>query len=230
MNGPPRPVTVLFVVEGGPAGGRLHLHDCLQGRHRMSERRWAWTTARDASRWRCSVLAWPRSRLAAQAARRPAARTGGGERADRDHRGRAGAGAEPAASPSSPAMSTPSRARRLRTDQLRVFYAGEEERRPPAASRRCRRIEAEGNVIITQPGEVADGQQRGLRPRRRQDGADRQRRAHPRQERGPGRPARRTTATRACRRFVHRKPGGEQGERVRALFVPEPSRQPSARP
>ena len=30
MNGPPRPVTVLFVVEGGRPVGALHLHDCLK--------------------------------------------------------------------------------------------------------------------------------------------------------------------------------------------------------
>ena len=30
MNGPPRPVTVLFVVEGDRPVGALHLHDCLK--------------------------------------------------------------------------------------------------------------------------------------------------------------------------------------------------------
>jgi arabinose-5-phosphate isomerase len=30
MNGPPQPVTVLFVVEGERPVGALHLHDCLK--------------------------------------------------------------------------------------------------------------------------------------------------------------------------------------------------------
>jgi arabinose-5-phosphate isomerase len=30
MNGPPRPVNVLFVVDGDRPVGALHLHDCLK--------------------------------------------------------------------------------------------------------------------------------------------------------------------------------------------------------
>ena len=30
MNGPPRPVNVLFVIEGDRPVGALHLHDCLK--------------------------------------------------------------------------------------------------------------------------------------------------------------------------------------------------------
>ena len=30
MNGPPRPVTVLFVLDGDRPVGALHLHDCLK--------------------------------------------------------------------------------------------------------------------------------------------------------------------------------------------------------
>jgi arabinose-5-phosphate isomerase len=30
MNGPPRPVNVLFVIDGDRPIGALHLHDCLK--------------------------------------------------------------------------------------------------------------------------------------------------------------------------------------------------------
>ncbi len=47
----------------------------------------------------------------------------------------------------------------LSADQLRVFYYGEEEERPAAASPSgsIRRIEAEGNVFVSSPRETAQG-------------------------------------------------------------------------
>jgi len=45
----------------------------------------------------------------------------------------------------------------LRTDLLRVFYTSEEERQASGSQQTVRLLEAEGNVIITQPGETAEG-------------------------------------------------------------------------
>ena len=45
----------------------------------------------------------------------------------------------------------------LRADELRVFYASDEERRADANQQSVKRLEADGNVIITQPGETAEG-------------------------------------------------------------------------
>ncbi|MGD9512044.1 MAG: LptA/OstA family protein [Geminicoccaceae bacterium] len=45
----------------------------------------------------------------------------------------------------------------LRTDLLRVFYTSEEERRASGSQQTVRLLEAEGNVIVTQPGETAEG-------------------------------------------------------------------------
>jgi lipopolysaccharide export system protein LptA len=45
----------------------------------------------------------------------------------------------------------------LRTDKLRVFYASDEERQASGSQQSVRRLEAEGNVIITRPGETAEG-------------------------------------------------------------------------
>ena len=79
-------------------------------------------------------------------------------------------------------------------------------------------------MLITQPGETAEGDSGGYDLAARQDGADRRRRPHARQERGQGRPA--------GRRPQHRRVGGDawtsrrgrrrRDQRVRALFVPEP--------
>jgi lipopolysaccharide export system protein LptA len=46
---------------------------------------------------------------------------------------------------------------RLRTDLLRVFYASSEERQASGNQQSVRRLEAEGQVVITKPGEVATG-------------------------------------------------------------------------
>jgi lipopolysaccharide export system protein LptA len=45
----------------------------------------------------------------------------------------------------------------LRTDLLRVFYTSEEERLASGSQQTVRLLEAEGNVLITQPGETAEG-------------------------------------------------------------------------
>ena len=45
----------------------------------------------------------------------------------------------------------------LRTDLLRVFYTSDEERKATGTQQTVRRLEAEGNVVITQPGETATG-------------------------------------------------------------------------
>ena len=45
----------------------------------------------------------------------------------------------------------------LRTDQLRVFYTSDEERQAAGNQQSVRRLEADGSVIITQPGETAEG-------------------------------------------------------------------------
>lgn len=46
---------------------------------------------------------------------------------------------------------------RLRTDLLRVFYTSSEERKASGDQQSVRRLEAEGNVVITKPGDVATG-------------------------------------------------------------------------
>ena len=46
---------------------------------------------------------------------------------------------------------------RLRTDLLRVFYTSSEERQASGDQQSVRRLEAEGQVVITKPGEVATG-------------------------------------------------------------------------
>ena len=48
----------------------------------------------------------------------------------------------------------------LRTDLLRVFYTSDEERKATGTQQTVRRLEAEGNVLITQPGETATRRQR----------------------------------------------------------------------
>ena len=45
----------------------------------------------------------------------------------------------------------------LRTDLLRVFYTTDEERKATGTQQTVRLLEAEGNVVITQPGETATG-------------------------------------------------------------------------
>jgi lipopolysaccharide export system protein LptA len=45
----------------------------------------------------------------------------------------------------------------LRTDKLRVFYASDEERQASGNQQSVKRLEAEGNVIVTKPGETAEG-------------------------------------------------------------------------
>ena len=45
----------------------------------------------------------------------------------------------------------------LRTDLLRVFYTSEEERQATGSTQTVRLLEAEGNVLIIQPGETAEG-------------------------------------------------------------------------
>ena len=45
----------------------------------------------------------------------------------------------------------------LRTDKLRVFYASDEERQAAGNQQSVKRLEAEGNVIVTKPGETAEG-------------------------------------------------------------------------
>jgi lipopolysaccharide export system protein LptA len=45
----------------------------------------------------------------------------------------------------------------LHTDLLRVFYTSDEERKATGTQQTVRRLEAEGNVVITQPGETATG-------------------------------------------------------------------------
>ena len=46
---------------------------------------------------------------------------------------------------------------RLRTDLLKVFYASSEERQANADQQSVRRLEADGNVVVTKPGETATG-------------------------------------------------------------------------
>jgi lipopolysaccharide export system protein LptA len=45
----------------------------------------------------------------------------------------------------------------LRADELRVFYTSDEERQATGSQQSVKRLEADGNVIITQPGETAEG-------------------------------------------------------------------------
>ena len=45
----------------------------------------------------------------------------------------------------------------LRSDVLRVFYLSDEERQASPDQQTVKRLEADGNVIITQPGETAEG-------------------------------------------------------------------------
>lgn len=45
----------------------------------------------------------------------------------------------------------------LRSDELRVFYTSDEERKASGSQQSVKRLEADGNVIITQPGETAEG-------------------------------------------------------------------------
>jgi lipopolysaccharide export system protein LptA len=45
----------------------------------------------------------------------------------------------------------------LRADELRVFYTSDEERQASGNQQSVKRLEADGNVIITQPGETAEG-------------------------------------------------------------------------
>jgi lipopolysaccharide export system protein LptA len=45
----------------------------------------------------------------------------------------------------------------LRTDKLRVFYTSDEERQASGSQQSVKRLEAEGNVIVTKPGETAEG-------------------------------------------------------------------------
>lgn len=45
----------------------------------------------------------------------------------------------------------------LRSDKLRVFYTSDEERQASGSQQSVKRLEADGNVIITQPGETAEG-------------------------------------------------------------------------
>jgi lipopolysaccharide export system protein LptA len=45
----------------------------------------------------------------------------------------------------------------LRSDELRVYYTSSEERQASGSDQSVRRLEAEGNVVITQPGETASG-------------------------------------------------------------------------
>ena len=45
----------------------------------------------------------------------------------------------------------------LRTDKLRVFYTSDEEREASGSQQSVKRLEADGNVIIIQPGETAEG-------------------------------------------------------------------------
>jgi lipopolysaccharide export system protein LptA len=117
----------------------------------------------------------------------------------------------------------------LRTDLLRVFYTSEEERQATGSQQTVRLLEAEGNVIITQPGEVAEGDNgtydlaagkmvligsvvltRGKNV-----------------VKGDRLDVDRNTGVSVV--SVNRKPGtSEQGDRVRALFVPEP--QPASKP
>ena len=113
----------------------------------------------------------------------------------------------------------------LRTDMLRVFYTSDEEREASGSQQSVKRLEADGNVIITQPGETAEGDSGVYDLAAGKMVLIGQRRAHPGQERGQGRPAGRGPQ--------HRRLGrdGEHGgrrrrqaapQRVRALFVPEP--------
>ena len=117
----------------------------------------------------------------------------------------------------------------LRTDLLRVFYTSEEERQATGSQQTVRLLEAEGNVIITQPGETAEGDNgtydlaagkmvllgnvvltRGKNV-----------------VRGDRLDVDRNTGVSVV--SVSRKPSASgQGDRVRALFVPEP--QPAAKP
>jgi lipopolysaccharide export system protein LptA len=46
---------------------------------------------------------------------------------------------------------------RLRTDLLRVFYTSSEERQATGNQQSIKRLEAEGHVVITKPGEIATG-------------------------------------------------------------------------
>jgi lipopolysaccharide export system protein LptA len=46
----------------------------------------------------------------------------------------------------------------LRSDELRVYYTSSEERQASGSDQSVRRLEAEGNVVITKPGETASGE------------------------------------------------------------------------
>ena len=45
----------------------------------------------------------------------------------------------------------------LRSDKLLVFYTSDEERQASGSQQSVKRLEAEGNVIVTKPGETAEG-------------------------------------------------------------------------
>src|SRR5690606_17768135 len=117
----------------------------------------------------------------------------------------------------------------LRTDLLRVFYTSEEERRASGSQQTVRLLEAEGNVIVTQPGETAEG-----------DKGNYDLTAGKMVLTGNVRLTRGKNVVRGDRLDVDRNPGvsvvsvsqatGAAGKqvRVRALFVPEP--QPAGKP
>ncbi len=118
----------------------------------------------------------------------------------------------------------------LRTDKLLVFYTSDEERRASGSDQSVKRLEAEGNVIIIQPGETAEGdsgvydlaagkmvlignvvltQGKSVVKGDRLD-------------------VDRNTGVSVV--SVNQPQGGATRERVRALFVPEPKAPPAPKP
>ena len=127
MNGPPRPVTVLFVVEDDRPVGALHLHDCLQGGHRMSATRMARSRRRRgrgslACCWR-RVGRRPRPQPSRRP-RRPAAATS----RSRSSSDRLVLEQDQQLATFTGNVDAVQGDTTLRTDLLRVFYTSDEER------------------------------------------------------------------------------------------------------
>ncbi len=120
----------------------------------------------------------------------------------------------------------------LRTDKLRVFYRSDEEREASGSQQSVKRLEADGNVIIIQPGETAEGdsgvydlaagkmvlignvvltQGKSVVKGDRLD-------------------VDRNTGVSVVTASTATADGGGRPQRVRALFVPEPEPTPAAKP
>ena len=194
MNGPPRPVTVLFVVEGERPGGRPAPARLPQGGHRVSRPR---PSAGPATRRRAAAAA---AGLRCSPCARGSCR-----------RAPAAAGKHGSSGGDEPIEINADRLVLEQDQQLATFSATSTRSRatPPCAPTSCASTTPSSRGAAgrrpSDPEHPADrgrgqrahhparrdrgGRQRRLRRPRRQDDARGQRRAHPGQERGPRRPA-----------------------------------------